>query len=441
MKKLITLTALGTILAVSQANASGFFIREQSTAGMGNAFAGASAGAEDASYAFFNPAAIIRQQDQISFNATAIVGHVKGEGAIGYSPTPDLIPTNWSQPFAYDNKMNHPVNKMILPSVAATKALDSRNSIGISLSAPFGLVTDYSPQWAGANHGTLSELATYDLMAMYAHRLTCDLTVSGGLVAQRVEATLKNGVLHGISQTQNVGPALASATSNATLHGDATDIGYIIGGLYEYTADTRFGMAYRSKVNHKLKGDISFASNTPLMAAMNAFNQHITAKLTTPALWTMGVYHDINSKWSVMAEAQKTYWSSFDDLTIKGKSSITPLSVTNENWKNAWFYSIGASYRLNEQWKLRFGLAFDQTPVTDYTRTPRIPDSDRIWYAAGFEYKYNDNLAINGGYAFIHAENSTVNLQSTGADANRGGLYAKYKGNIHLFSLGAVYNF
>ena len=441
MKKLITLTALGTILVVSQANASGFLIREQSIAGMGNAFAGASAGAEDASYSFFNPAAIIRQPDQVSFNATAIVGHVKGEGAIGYAP-------GTGKPFAYDAKMNHPVNKMILPSVATTKALDSRNSIGISLSAPFGLVTDYSPQWAGANHGTLSELSIYNVTAMYAHRMTCDLTIAGGLVAQYADATLKNGVMHGAPHVPAAAITAGAApyspdqlTSNATLHGDAADLGYIIGGLYEYTADTRFGMAYRSKINHKLKGDISFASNTPLMTQMHAFNQSITAKLTTPALWTMGVYHDINSKWSIMAEAQKTYWSSFDDLTIKGKTTYEPLSVTNENWKNAWFYSIGASYRVNEQWKLRFGFAFDQTPVTDYTRTPRIPDSDRYWYAAGFEYKYNDKLTVNAGYSFIHAENSTVNLKGTGADTSRGGLYARYKGNIHLFGLGAVYNF
>lgn len=441
MKKLITLTALGTILAVSQANAAGFLLREQSVAGLGNAFAGASAGAEDASYAFFNPAAIIRQPDQVSFNATAIVGHVKGEGALGYSPTPHPLYANQSEIFAYDNKMNHPVNKMILPSVAATKALDSRNSIGISLSAPFGLVTDYSQQWAGANHGTLSELSVYNLTAMYAHRMTCDLTIAGGLVAQYADATLKNGVLHGVDKSQPAGFALADGISNTKLHGDATDVGYIIGGLYEYTTDTRFGMAYRSKVNHKLKGEISFASNTPLMTQMHAFNQRITAKLTTPALWTMGVYHDINSKWSVMAEAQKTYWSSFDDLTIKGKANHEPLSVTNENWKDAWFYSIGASYRVNEQWKLRFGFAFDQTPVTDGTRTPRIPDSDRYWYAAGFEYKYNDKLTINAGYSFIHAERSIVNLQGTGNDASRGGLYARYKGNIHLFGLGAVYNF
>ena len=426
MKKLITLTALGTILLASQANAAGFLLREQSVAGMGNAFAGATAGAEDASYAFYNPAAIIRQPgNQVSFNATAIVGHVKGDGATGYAPA-----QFGGQMFDYDRKMNHPVNKIILPSVAASKEIDSRNSIGISLSAPFGLVTDYSQQWAGANHGTLSELSIYNLTAMYAHRATCDLTLGGGIVAQYADATLKNGVLHG-----------TPFASNATLSGDATDLGYIIGALYEYTADTRFGIAYRSKVNHKLKGHISFASTNPIMQMQMLYNQIITAKLTTPALLTFGAYHDINDKWSVMAEAQKTYWSSFDDLTIKGAIKGGNISVTDENWNDAWFYSVGASYQVNEQWKLRFGLAFDQTPVNNYTRTPRIPDSDRYWFSTGAEYKYSDKLTFNAGYTFIHAEHAEVDLKGTGNDASRGALTAKYKGNIHLFGLGAVYNF
>ena len=432
MKKFITLTALGTILAVSQANASGFLLREQSIAGMGNAFAGATAGAEDASYSFYNPAGIIRQSDQVSFNATAIVGHVKGEGAIGYSPT-------GGQPFAYDTKMNHPVDKIILPSVAATKAINSRNSVGISLSAPFGLVTDYASQWAGANHGTLSELSIYNLTAMYANRVTCDFTLGAGLVAQYADATLKNGTMHGAISLP--GRPYADLTSNAKLNGDATDLGYIIGGLYEYTADTRFGASYRSKVNHKLKGNIDFASNTNLMTMQRLIHQSISAKLTTPALLTFGVYHDINSKWAVMAEAQKTYWSSFDDLTIKGKLRQQPLSVTDEKWKDVWFYSIGASYQLDEQWKLRFGFAFDQAPVNTYNRTPRIPDSDRYWYSTGFEYKYNDKLTVNAGYSFIHAERNSLHLLGAGNDASRGGLYARYKGNIHLFGLGATYNF
>ena len=437
MKKLLTITALGTMIAVSQANASGFLLREQSIAGMGNAFAGATAGAEDASYSFYNPAAIIRQQDQVSFNATAIVGHVKGEGAVAKGP--GYGPFEGSE--SYSSKMNHPVDKIILPSVAATKAIDSRNSIGITLSAPFGLVTEYSPTWAGANHGTLSDLSVYNLTAMYAHRLTCDLTVAGGLAAQYVDATLKNGVMHGVPNISYLNPNPATLTSNATLSGNATDVGYVLGALYEYTADTRFGIAYRSKINHKLNGKISFASNSLLMDMKNLVNQSITAKLTTPALLTLGVYHDINSKWAVMAEAQKTYWSSFDDLTIKGEYSNTPLSVTDEKWKDVWFYSIGASYQANDQWKLRFGIAFDQTPVNRYNRTPRIPDSDRYWISTGAEYKYNDKLTINAGYSYIRAEHSSVNLTGMGNDATRGELYARYKGNIHLFGLGFVYNF
>ena len=49
MKKILTLTALGVVLACSNANASGFFLKEQSAAAQGNAYAGATAGAEDIS--------------------------------------------------------------------------------------------------------------------------------------------------------------------------------------------------------------------------------------------------------------------------------------------------------------------------------------------------------------------------------------------------------
>ena len=60
MKKLLTLTALGAVLACSDASASGFYLKEQSAAAQGNAYAGATAGAEDISYSYFNPAGLTR---------------------------------------------------------------------------------------------------------------------------------------------------------------------------------------------------------------------------------------------------------------------------------------------------------------------------------------------------------------------------------------------
>lgn len=62
MKKLLTLTALGTILMAADAMAAGFHLREQSAAAQGNAFAGATAGAENNSYAYFNVAGLTRHK-------------------------------------------------------------------------------------------------------------------------------------------------------------------------------------------------------------------------------------------------------------------------------------------------------------------------------------------------------------------------------------------
>ncbi len=39
--------------------------------------------------------------------------------------------------------------------------------------------------------------------------------------------------------------------------------------------------------------------------------------------------------------------------------------------------SAGANYWVNDQWKLRCGIAWDQSPVQDAERTPRLPDADR----------------------------------------------------------------
>ena len=418
MKKLLMLTAMGyAVCAASTAQAAGFLLREQSAAGMGNAFAGATAGAEDGSYSFYNPAGIIRQAGtQASVNATAIIGDAKGYNATGNRK--------------YQRQMDHVVDKKVLPSVALTHALNSRTSFGLSLSAPFGLVTDYSPTWVGANHGTLSDLTTYNLTPMLAYRATCNLTLGAGLVVQYIDANLKSGTM------QNMG-VLPYNDIVANMKGDDTSLGYIVGALYEFSPRTRVGVSYRSEVKHKLKGEVSFNRNIPQAGIVN---QDIDASVKTPALLTFGAYHDITRKWSVMAEAQKTYWSSFDNLVINGHKSGV-LSYTEENWKDVWFFSLGTSYRVSEDLKLRFGVAYDVTPVSDAYRTPRIPDSDRTWFTTGAEYKLTDNMTLNAGYAYIRAKKNRVNLNGTGHDQTRGPLTAQYKGNIHLFAAGINYRF
>ena len=132
------------------------------------------------------------------------------------------------------------------------------------------------------------------------------------------------------------------------LYGDALDIGYTLGAMYEYSDNTRFGIGYRSQIKHKLKGNIDFSKAVDM-------DQNISARLTTPANLTFGAYHDINDQWSVMAEFGRTYWSSFKELRILGQNGID--SITQEKWKDTTFYAVGASYRYNDKWKFRAGFA------------------------------------------------------------------------------------
>ena len=59
-KKILTLTALSAILVASNAQASGFHLKEQSVSGLGTAFAGSSSGGQDISASYFNPAILTR---------------------------------------------------------------------------------------------------------------------------------------------------------------------------------------------------------------------------------------------------------------------------------------------------------------------------------------------------------------------------------------------
>ena len=76
--RLLGMTALAgfcsaTLLAAADANAAGFALKEQSAAAQGNAFAGATAGAEDVNYMFFNPAGLTRHEGH---QAAAVLSYI-----------------------------------------------------------------------------------------------------------------------------------------------------------------------------------------------------------------------------------------------------------------------------------------------------------------------------------------------------------------------------
>lgn len=411
MKKSLSLTtALTAVLLCGNAQAAGFHLREQSSAAQGNAYAGATAGAEENSYAYYNVAGLTRQKGtQFSAGASYIAPKATAK---------NVKDANGNR----DADVQNVVHAAISPNFAISHQVNDKLFLGFSGNSPFGMITKYDRDWVGSDHGVTSDVKTALFTPMAAYKATDKLSVGAGLQIQYVWAHLTNSTMNG-------------AVKHVSANGNALDIGYQLGAMYEFTDSTRVGVGYRSEIKHKIKGDMDASYPHPLL------NQDISVKLTTPAMLSLGVYHDINTRWAVMAEYQRVFWSSLKNLTFVGDQLNNGQYITRveEKWRDTNFYAIGTSYMLDEQWKLRLGLAYDQSAVSVKHRTPRIPDTDRVWYSAGLSYQYNEHLSFNAAYTYMYAHKSHLDTSLTG-NAGRNAT-ADYTNSIKVFAFGLNYAF
>ena len=135
--------------------------------------------------------------------------------------------------------------------------------------------------------------------------------------------------------------------------------------------------------------------------------------MTTPASLSFGVQQDVTPRWAVMAEAQWTDWSTFDQLTVEFDNPAQPDNVTEEEWKDSWFFALGSTYKATDTVTLRAGVAYDQSPVKDEFRTPRIPDEDRYWLSVGAGWQPASWIDLDGSFTYIQVEDSEVDLAAS----------------------------
>lgn len=411
MKKLLTYTALATVMATLNANAAGFHLREQSGAALGNAFAGATAGAENNSYAYFNVAGLTRQKGtQINVGGTYIA--------------PEASASNIKGNIGETGDVHNIVRAAIAPNGTISHQLNDDITIGLGLNVPFGMVTKYNSNWAGASHGVTSKVTVVTTTPMIAYKATDKLSLGFGLPIEYIKARLTSTPYGAI---------------DTAITGDTLDIGYQLGAMYEFNDKTRIGLGYRSEMKHKIKGEIESKSDASLL-----FNQDVNADLDLPAMFSAGVYHEVNDKWSLMAEYQRVMWSSFDRLDIAGDTDNPNgkyISRTYENWRDTNFYALGASYKIDHQWTARFGLAYDEAAVKLSDRTPRIPDSNRIWYSFGLGYQYNENLSFDMAFTYIDAKKARVDTKATQNTGSYPDFSADYENSVKMWGLSLNYKF
>ncbi len=392
---------------------------------------------------FFNPASLgWLQKIELQAVATVVAPHSELKSAEGS--------TVFGTPIGGRDHDGDFAENAVLPAFYAGVPLPGGVSLGLGVNVPFGLETKYPGDWVGRYHAVKSELKTVNINPAVAWRPVPWLAAGAGFQAQYADGTLSNAVDFGTIGAANRIPGSVPGGQDgfARLNGDDWAYGWNVGAMVEPRAGTRLGVAYRSKLEHTLRGDVDFSGDDAGIAStIRGFTGAFTDSdaslgLTTPASLSVGLHQDVTDRWAVLGEAQWTDWSVFDELTIKFDNPAQPDSTTEEKWKDTWFLSLGTTYKATDDVTLRAGVAYDQSPVRSEYRTPRIPDNDRYWLSLGAGWQPADWISLDAAFTYIFVEDSEVNLAAsdTGNGA-RGNLSADYESDIILLGLSARLRF
>jgi len=358
------------------AGAGGLGIGTQSGSGTGNAFAGGAASAEDASTVWYNPAGMAR----LAGTNAAVVMHVI-KPSFKFSDRGSTLPVGTGE--GGDGG-----DWALVPQAFISHALNDKLSVGFAFNVPFGLATEYDAGWRGEPIAKKSELKTYNFNLGLAYKLSDTVSIGGGISYQRADLLF------------NTVPNAAFGVGLSEVSLDDNAFGANIGILFEPAAGTRIGVHYRSAVKYSLTGTIS----APVAAGGNG---PASATVKTPDSISISFLTSLNPKWELMGDVTWTGWSKLKELRVDrptGNFTILPF-----NWTDTWRLSLGANFRVNEAWKLRFGVAYDETPSNDVDRSPKVPDQDRKWVAIGAQYKVSKAGTLDVGYAHEFIKDATVN--------------------------------
>ena len=425
-------------LALGQVHATGFQIRENSVQNLGRANAGTTTAQDDASVVSNNPAAMTnldRTTVQADVTVIDLTAEFNGSATSAFgTPVAGGDGGDPGEPTAV------PAMAVVVPLTGAFEGL----TVGASINAPFGLKTEYDADWVGRYNAITSDLKTIDLTFSAALQLDEHLSVGAGLIYERAEVTLSNGIDFGTGLAAQGVPGFApgSADGQVEFTGDNNGIGFVIGAQYRVNDQLVLGYAHRTEIEHELKGNADFTVPASAAGVFNAFGNTtyndgaIYAPLTTPALHTASVQYDVNDQVRLMADYQRTNWSSLESVDIY-RANGTPIGQEPFNWQDTSMFAVGGEYDISETLTLRAGVSADESPTNDEARTPRLPDNDRMLYSIGLGWNVSDNLTIDAAYMNIQIDDPSIDVMSSSSSR----LVGEFNGHADLFGISAKYQF
>lgn len=376
-KSAAALVLTGVAAATSTALAAGFQLTEQSSLGLGRAYAGAGIVGDDLSAVHYNPAGMtLLEGTRFQAGTTWIALNADYNGKDGSSE-------------------NGRLKGQMIPAGYVTHQVNDKIWLGFAMTVPFGMGTEYDKNWAENQRGTDAKIYTFDMNPNIAYKVSDFISVGAGVSVQYAKAKLGMGL--GVGQ--------------GDIEGDSWDWGFNLGVMISPTDKLRFGLAYRSSIEHDAEGDFTFSNGQGDAANFNGYVFNMTTSIETPDTVMLTGTWETTDRLRLSGLIRWANWSDFDELKIKNSvpGQVDQMSggmfrektVINE-WQDTWLFSVGADYRINDAFTVRGGLAYETSPVDDQsTRMAVIPDTDRVWFSLGASWYPTQDLQFDVGATYL----------------------------------------
>lgn len=413
--------ATAMLFAAGGANAAAFQLAEVSTSGLGRAYAGEAAIADNASVVATNPALMsLFKTNQFSVGGVYVDSKINMSGNAQVSIIRNDV-TPILQHSSKDLSQKSVVPGSLVPNMYFVAPINDKFALGGGMNVNFGLKSEYDNKYNGGVFGGTTDLTALNLNLSGSYRVTEGFSAGLGLNAIYAQAKIERragfladvpAALRRAMNDPKIATLLTSPNASSLLSSPALanvkkdtiltqlqdkaawGFAWNAGVMYQFNENHRIGLSYHSKV------DIDFTDHTATSLQAQRIGQEGGLKLNLPDYLEFSGFHQLTEKFAMHYSYKYSHWSRLKNLYASYHSDGREAFHKKMYYRNSSRIALGGTYNVDDKLTLRAGIAYDQSAATSHA-SAAIPDTDRMWYSLGATYKFTQNLSVDLGYAYL----------------------------------------
>ncbi|MBS1985555.1 MAG: outer membrane protein transport protein [Bdellovibrionales bacterium] len=385
----------------------------------------AASSVNDSQALFFNPAGLVSDSNDVSFNVSPTFAQSKSPVFTNNTTVDGKRVTVY--PFGLTGKYNVNPDLAVGAGLFLSGGFEANygeldfSSIGVT-----GLKPEYS-----------SNIQLLEFSPGVAYRILPGLNVGLGWRATFVRANFH------LPTTTTVGTSTAVVGIAVTDLSASNYTGFRLGVQYA-PADMPFGIGaqFRSAVDFTAKGKVNAQLGLGAATATGTEGD-ASVKNTFPYQFVLGGHYNISKDWTAFLQYEYTNYSTDKSLDFTGTSSVTTqagvvpvaLSAIPQEWKNQHMVRVAGEYKATTELAIRAGYVYtSQVTSSTYPRGTFFAPGAGNTFVVGAGYLIGKDISTDAAFEYSKDSGSPTAV-ATGYKTG------EYTASAYTIHLGGSYHF